>query len=389
MDNFEINLPTRIIIGPGKINEAGTICKSLGTKAFVLYDPFLKNSDTIKSILTDLKSNNISYIEFNDVVPNPRSTTIDYGAKLCKQEGCDVVIGIGGGSAIDSAKAIALVNTNGGTCWEYTKRQNEKVTKPQNKASPMIVVPTTAGTGTEATPCSVINNSSLRSKCTIIDPMIFPCVSIVDPELMVSVPPLMTALTGIDAFGHAFEAYIGNSANEFSDMVALKSIEMFVRSIRRVVKDGTNIDARMEMALACTLGGWALTMAGVTIPHALGQPLSAFADAPHGGTLAACIPVVIEWTVPYAQEKFAKVATLFDPEVAKLSQEEQAAALPKLIRELYKDIDVNVSFSSYGLKEEDVSEYVDLAYTAFKQDIDNHPKPATREDIEDLVRRCM
>ncbi len=389
MKEFGINFPVNVIVGAGKLKMLGEISKEYGKKAFLLYDPFLRDSDTIEAIKKDLQENGINFFEFFDVVPNPRNTTIDHGAELCKENECDFVIAIGGGSAIDSAKAIALVMTNGGTCWEYTERQNEDVTRPKNKALPIIVIPTTAGTGTEATPCSVINNPSLKKKCTIINPAIFPTVSIVDPEIMESVPPMLTALTGIDTFAHAFEAYISKNANVWSETVSLKSIELFAKSIRKAVKDGDDMEARAEMAFACTLGGWAIALAGVCMPHALGQPLSAFTDAPHGGTLAACIPQIIEWTLPYAEEKLAKVATIFDPSLIGLDQKAQAEKLPEIMHELYEDLQIEVSFGGYGLKEEDIPAFIDLAYTAFKQDIDCHPKPATKEDVEMLVRKCL
>ncbi len=389
MKDIMINFPTKVMIGDGMLKNLGEQASGLGKKAFVLYDPFLKGSATLQAIFDDLKACGVAYTEFDDVVPNPRNTTIDRGAGICAQEKCDVVIGIGGGSAIDSAKAIALVMTNGGTCWEYTERQNEYVHRPEKSALPLIVIPTTAGTGTEATPCAVINNPSLKRKCTIINPAIYPTVSLIDPALMTSIPQLSTALTGIDTFAHAFEAYISKNANEWTDTIALRSIELFARSIRAAVKDGSDIDARYDMALACMLGGWSIAQAGVTLPHALGQPLSAFTDAPHGGTLAACLVQIIEWTLPYGEDKFAKVAEIFDPSLVGKSKTEQAAALPELLYKLYQEIGVDVSFGGYGLKEEEIPAFVDLAYTAFKQDIDGHPKPTSREDVERLVQQCM
>lgn len=390
MKSFQYHFPTQLLIGNGKRKELGALAATYGAKAFVVFDPFLNGSTVQKEILDDLSQNGIESEVFSEIVPNPRNTSIDRGAELCRITGCQLVIAVGGGSAIDTAKAIALTAALGGNCWDYTERQGEPVTRPDHAGLPLIAIPTTAGTGTEATQFAVINNPEQVRKCTIITPLIYPCVSIIDPELMVSIPPQLTALTGIDTFAHAFEAYICKGQNEFSDALALHAMELFAKSIRRAVQDGSDLEARGMMAMSCALAGAAFSNAGVCLPHAMGQPLSAFTDAPHGGTLAACIPQVIEWTIPYAEERLARVAEILDADaVSGKTQAQKAAALPALMDKLYADLDVHVSFSGYGLKEEDLDAFVDLCFTAYKQDMDAHPKPVTREDVYDLVHKCM
>ena len=390
MKQFDFHFPTQVYLGVGRIKELGARCKEKGTKAFVVYDPFLKDSPLVENIREDLNKNGVSYLEYYDVVPNPRNTSVDEGVELCKKENCEMVIVVGGGSAIDTAKAIALVAVNGGNCWDYTERADEYVRRPQMKGLPLIAAPTTAGTGSEATCGAVINNPAKKRKATIIHRFLYPDVSIIDPELTVTLPAHITALTGLDTFAHAFEAYICKAANPVSDLLAESSIKYFAESIRDAVKDGTNLEARSGMAMSCALGGLAIFHAGVVLPHAIGQPLSALTDAPHGGTLAACIPQIIEWTVPYAQDRFAKVAEILDGERVKdMSEEKKAVELPKILHDLYQDIDVNVSFSGYGLTEDNIEELVDMSYTAFIQDINGHPKPVTREDVVQIVKNCM
>lgn len=390
MQSFQYQFPTQLRVGNGKRKELGALAATYGTKAFAVFDPFLNNSTVQKEMLDDLRQNGIESVVFSEIIPNPRNTSIDYGAELCRSTGCQLVIAVGGGSAIDTAKAIALTAALGGNCWNYTERQGEPVTRPDRPGLPLIAIPTTAGTGTEATQFAVINNPEQVRKCTIITPLIYPCVSIIDPELMISIPPQLTALTGIDTFAHAFEAYICKGQNEFSDALALYAMELFAKSIRRAVQDGSDLEARGMMAMSCALAGAAFSNAGVCLPHAMGQPLSAFTDAPHGGTLAACIPQVIEWTIPYAEERLARVAEILDADaVSGKTQAQKAAALPELMDKLYADLDVHVSFSGYGLKEEDVDAFVDLCFTAYKQDMEAHPKPVTRQDVYDLVHKCM
>lgn len=390
MKPFDFKFPTKIIMGEGRLNELGHLAKEYGDKAFLVYDPFLKGSQTLEDIKHNLAENELDFVEFNDISPNPRNTSIDAGTRLCVDEKCEVVIAIGGGSAIDSAKANALVAANGGNCWEYTERAGEDVTRPTKPSLPMIVVPTTAGTGTEATSFAVINNPSEKRKCTIISPTIFPDIALVDPEIMKTIPPMITALTGLDTFAHALESYISVNATPISEMLSLYSIELFAKSIREAVHNGNNVEARDQMALACGLGGAAIGTAGVTLPHALGQPLGALTDAPHGGTLAACFPQIIEWTLPYAEEKLAKVSELLDSKLNKnLTKSEKAAELPRILHELYTDLGVDVSFGKYGLKEESIEELADLCFVGFLQDLSAHPKPVTREDVIQLIHACM
>lgn len=390
MKSFQYQFPTQLRVGNGKRKELGALAATYGTKTFAVFDPFLNDSTVQKEMLDNLSENGIESVVFSEIVPNPRNTSIDRGAELCRSAGCQLVIAVGGGSAIDTAKAIALTAALGGNCWDYTERQGEPVTRPDRPGLPLIAIPTTAGTGTEATQFAVINNPEQVRKCTIITPLIYPCVSIIDPELMISIPPQLTALTGIDTFAHAFEAYICKGQNEFSDALALYAMELFAKSIRSAVQDGSDLEARGMMAMSCALAGAAFSNAGVCLPHAMGQPLSAFTDAPHGGTLAACIPQVIEWTIPYAEERLARVAEILDADaVSGKTQAQKAAALPELMDKLYADLDVHVSFSGYGLKEEDVDVFVNLCFTAYKQDMDAHPKPVTRQDVYDLVHKCM
>lgn len=390
MKAFEFNFPTKVVMGEGRLKELGAIVKEKGEKAFLVYDPFLKGSETLENIKQNLSESGVNFVEFNDISPNPRNTSIDAGTQLCLDEKCDIVVAIGGGSAIDSAKANALVATNGGVCWEYTERAGEDVTRPTKRGLPLIVVPTTAGTGTEATSFAVVNNPAEKRKCTIITPYIYPDVALVDPLIMTTIPSMITALTGLDTFAHALESYISVNATPISEMLSLYSIELFAKSIRTAVNSGENVEAREQMALACGLGGAAIGTAGVTLPHALGQPLGALTDAPHGGTLAACFPQIIEWTLPYAEDKLAKVAELLDEKLDRTqSNSVKAAELPRILRELYQDLNIDVSFGKYGLKEEEIQDLADLCFIGFLQDIKAHPKPVTKEDVIELIHKCM
>lgn len=391
MKQFDMYFPVRLVIGPGRIAELGKWCALYGKKAFAVYDPFLKGKALLEKVKQDLAQNGVEIVEFFDVVPNPRHTMMDKGVELCKQANCDLVISIGGGSAIDTAKAIAIAAVHGGSCWDYTERyfEQDKVRRPTSKGLPIICVPTTAGTGTEATHCSVVNNHELKMKCAIINENIYPDVSIIDPQVMYSIPKKVTAHTGVDTFAHAFESYISNGATEWSQMLAVKSMELFARSIRTAVNEPNNPDGRMDMALACTMAGAAFVQSGLALPHAIGQPVSAITDAPHGATLAVCLPIIIEWTIPYAQKQFAKVSEILDPSVCGLSEAEKAAKLPEILKALYKEIDISETYASYGMTQAHIKEAIDLSLGAYQWDIGGHPKKVERKDLEEIYRRCL
>lgn len=390
MEKYNFYFPTNMLVGSGRRKELGRITAQYGQKALLVIDPFLESGGVAQELLNILHASGIHTEIFNEIVPNPRNTTIDKGVEQCRQMECDVVVAVGGGSTIDTAKAIALTVVHGGKCWDYTERQQETVLRPTRPGLPLIAIPTTAGTGTEATLVSVINNTNQVRKCAIVNPVIYPKLSIVDPELMMTIPPALTALTGIDTFAHAFESYICTDHNDFSDALALHAMKLFSKSIREAVSNGSNIEARGMMAVSCALAGAAFSNSGVCLPHAMGQPLSAFTDAPHGGTLAACLPQIIEWTIPCAQDRFARVAEILGGEkMHGKSDKEKAVQLPYLMQELYKDLNVNVSFGSYGLQEKDVDAFVDLCFVAYKQDMNHHPKQVTREDVRMLTLKCI
>lgn len=385
-----IDMPVAISFGEGKLGELGSLAARYGKKAFLLYDPFLIGSKMIKDVKADLRENGLDVVEFNDVSPNPRNTVIDKAVELCLAENADLVISIGGGSAIDSAKAVAVVAKNGGKCWEYTIRKNEYIAVPENGKLPLIVVPTTSGTGTEATAFAVINNEEKHLKATICHEALYANMAIVDPVIMSSMPPRITALTGIDAFSHAFESYTNRAATPFSEMIALESIRLFAENIRECVKDGSNLKARAGMALASTLGGMAITHVPTSLPHGMGQPLSGLTDAPHGGSIAVCISQIINWTLPYGQAKYAKVAEIVDPSVAGLSEEEKANKLGTILADLFEEIlGTKLTMSDYGLKEDQVETMADMIMTCYFLDCEGNPRVPTREDLIGLIRECM
>jgi len=388
MKEFQFELPTRIVFGEGKFEKIGEITKEFGKKAFLVIDPSLKKvlSQRTTNILEKV---NIPSIEFNDIQPNPPYTKIDEASVIAKKEKCDLIIGIGGGSAIDTAKAVAVVLGGGGSAWDYVQRTDHEVKKPAKATPPIIAVPTTAGTGSETTLYSVLTNPIIKEKSTIISSIIFPKIALVDPELTISMPPFLTASTGFDAFAHAVEAYISVNSNPLSDIFALEAIKLLSKYLPGVVANGRDIVARGEVAFGATLAGVAISHGGTTLPHAIGQAVGGYYNAPHGGTIAASYVAIMEYSFISNQTKFAKIAEIMDPSVATLPLRTKAEKAVVLIEQFLKDINLNVKFSDYGVKKEDVPKLVESVLKGYKQDVEAHPRVANKEEIANIYYKCL
>ena len=379
--------PTELICGFGIIDRLKDITEPYGKKGLFVMDPFFQGSSIEARILELLEGKEVR--TYARVTPNPRDTDIDAGAALCR-EGLDFIVALGGGSAIDTAKAINIVCSNGGSAWDYVKKEDRPAREITKALMPLIAIPTTAGTGTEATRYSVVTNAAQHGKGTIKTDLIFPTKALVDAQLMMTMPRRTTALTAIDAFAHAFEAYIGSKANVFSEMFSLQAMKLFARSARRVCENGNDREARCDMALCSTLGGLAISHSATTLPHGIGQALSGVTDAPHGGSIAACMAQVVRFTLPECEEKFAEVAGLFQPALKECPVREQAEALPGILNQLFHDMTGEpVTMATYGLKEEQVEAVADMALTNYYGDVSRHPKTASREDLIRIIHSCL
>lgn len=380
--------PTQIYVEAGCIKKLGELSSSYGKNVFLVIDPFFKGTPTELEILGLLKDKEI--VCYYKISPNPRDVDIDEGAILCVAHHADMIVAIGGGSAIDSAKAINVVARNGGSCWEYTKRAGQITREIKEPLLPFIAITTTAGTGSEATRYSVITHALDHSKGTLKSDAIFPNISIVDSNLMLSMPRKTTALTGIDAFAHAFESFISSQANAFSDLFAKHAMQLFIDNIRLVCLHGDDSKARNNMALCSTLGGLSIAHSATTLPHAIGQALSGVCDAPHGGSIAVCMPEVIRWTLPSCEGRFAEIACMFQTSLSNVSIHDQANALPDLITKLFHEIiGEDLSMKCYGLTAEAIERVADLALSNYKGDVTRHPKVATKEDLVCIITKCL
>lgn len=389
MEDIVLNIPTKVVFGNNKIKYLSEYVKALGNKSFLVIDNYLDKIGLGNEVISLLKDSNIETVKYTDFESNPSCYKVDKAAQIAKEEKCDVVIGIGGGSALDFAKAVAVLSRHLGRCWDYVKRSDQLEMYITENTLPIAAIPTTSGTGSEVTPYAVINNPDLKEKSTIFSDRILPKISIVDPKLMVSMPAQLTALTGIDAFSHALESYINIHANSFSKMIAKEAIRIAANYLPMAVSNGKNLEAREKMAWAATLAGIAIAHVGPVLPHALGQPVSGFTGAPHGGTIAACLVKILKFSFMSNFEVFGEVTETIEPGYKSLPLHEKAEKCIEVVQRLFSDIDCNVKFGDFGLKREDIEKVTDIALRAYFMDMNSHPKQVGKEDILKIYEECV
>jgi len=388
MDTFHCSIPS-IQFGFGARQKLSQLPATWRGKALLALDPFLDSNGAAADLESLLKKSGIVTEKWTDITPNPDCFTVDRAADLAREQGCTLVVGVGGGSAIDFGKAVAVVAANPGTSWQYTRRSDHEVLEPGEATLPIIAVPTTSGTGTEATPYSVLNNSKIHEKSTIVSERIVPKLGIVDPELMLSKPPRLTAYTGIDAITHSIDAYVSALAQPFSKLLSLESIRLVSRWLPEAVANGGNRRARGKLAWASTLGGMAICHAGTTLPHALGQPVSGMFGAPHGGSIAACLVEVMQFSFMADFQRYAEIAEALDPSARDLPLKQKAEASAELVARLFRDTGTTVRFSDFGMGEKDIDKATHIALTGYGSDIEIHPRVASEDEIKQLYRACL
>ncbi len=374
--SFTITQPTEIHFGKGIISNLPLIINSLGgTKPLLVIDPGLEKAGLDKNITVHLDTAEIPYVMYNNIDPEPGLKLADLGTEVARQENCDCVIGVGGGSAMDVAKAISILLTNGGKAVDYLGLG--KISKP---GVPKIMVPTSAGTGAEVTFTAVFINEETGSKGGMNGDPLYPDAALLDPLLTVSLPPHITASTGIDALTHALESFTSIQANPVSELYSARAIELISDNIRTAYADGRNIEARSNMLLASLLGGKGLATAGVGLVHAMAYPLGGMYNVPHGLANAVLLPYVTEYNLIGNVQKHAIVAELLGFETKKLNLRDAANLAVSGLYELNQDIGIPDNLAELGVDKEKIPEMAEIALTVARP-VANNPRQPNRNDI--------
>jgi alcohol dehydrogenase len=310
MNAFEFIMPGKIVFGAGKLNEGGALLSALGKKGLIVCDAWCNSTGLPARLAEIMKNAGVESEIYDGVVPNPTVAVIDAGADLAVDTACDFVIGLGGGSSMDTAKGIAVAATHDGSIWPYAI--GEKEITP--KTLPIAAVSTTSGTGSQCTCFAVISNPETKQKPGMGSPLILPQLAIVDPELMLSAPTQLTINTGFDVFCHAVEAYTSTAASEMSDMYAEKALKLVGQHLEKCCKNGKDLEARAGMALADTCAGIAICNAVVTLPHVMAHVISGhFCDIPHGDALYSIYREALKFNSQALAEKHKFIANAINP----------------------------------------------------------------------------
>jgi alcohol dehydrogenase class IV len=388
MEAFTCVVP-KVVYGSGKRKELGSLLQGMGKRAFVALDPYLDKSGTGDEISNLLQEASVESVRYAKIDPDPDCFGVDEAAKIARKEDCDIVVAVGGGSAIDFGKGVAVIAQNPGTCWSYTRRRDHTAKIPGTDTLPVIALPSTAGTGSEMTHYAVFTNPKIREKSTIVHERIIPTIAVVDPELTLSCPPKLTALTGVDVLAHAIEAYVNITASPFAQMVAIEAIRFAALNLPAAVANGKNREAREKMAWASALAGIAIAHSNPTLPHALGQAAGGFIHAPHGASVAACLVEIMRISYHSDLVRFAEVATALNPSVRGLPLYERAEKSVHLTERLLKDIGVRVKFSDFGMQEKDIEKVAKIALVGYFTGISLHPKQVDESEIVQILHACL
>lgn len=373
---FTITQPTQIHFGVGAIQDlAQTVSAFKGSKVLLVADPNLKEVGLLSKIITPLVTAGLPFEIFDHVDPEPGLLLADEGTAKAREAGCDCVVGVGGGSAMDVAKAVSILLTNGGKAEDYLG-----LGKIKKAGVPKIMVPTTAGTGAEVTFTAVFINEKTKSKGGMNGDPLYPDAAVLDPELTVTLPPHVTAAPGIDALTHALEAYVSTQSHAVSDMYALEAIELISQNLGIAYANGDNIDARSAMLLGSMLGGKALATAGVGLVHAMAYPLGGMFNIPHGLANAVLLPYVVDFNIIGNPEKFAHIAAVMGHDIEGLSLREAAQTAVEAVFELNQDVAIPSSLNALDIPAAKIPEMAEIALTVTRP-VENNPRKPSLKDV--------
>lgn len=369
--------------GAGAIENITAEAKNRGfEKALIVTDKDLVKFGVVKKVTDLLDKEGLTYDIYDEVKANPSVNVVKTGVERFRASGADYLIAIGGGSPIDTSKAIGIIINNP----EFSDVVSlEGVAPTKNPCVPIIAVPTTAGTAAEVTINYVITDEEKKRKFVCVDPHDIPIVAVVDSDMMSSMPKGLTASTGMDALTHAIEGYTTLAAWELTDMMHLKAIEIIGRSLRSAVANEPK--GREDMALGQYIAGMGFSNVGLGVVHGMAHPLGAFYDTPHGIANAVLLPYVMEYNAPYTGEKFKDIAKAMGVDVKGMSQEEYRAAAVNAVKQLSKDVGIPEKLHEIGVKEEDLQALAEAAMADVCTG--GNPRPCTVESILEIYKKAF
>ncbi|EDT16723.1 L-threonine dehydrogenase [Clostridium perfringens] len=381
--SYKFFMPAISLMGADCLKDAGDQVGELGfKKALIVTDKVLGQIGIVKKVTDVLDNKNIEYAIYDETKPNPTVKNVNDGLALLKEKECDFVISLGGGSAHDCAKGIALLATNGGEIKDY-----EGVDKSKKPQLPMVGINTTAGTGSEMTLFAIITDEERHIKMALVDKHLTPIIAVNDPMLMLAMPKSLTAATGMDALTHAIEAYVSTSATPITDACAEKAIELISNYLVNAVENGQDVEARDMMAYAEYLAGMAFNNASLGYVHAMAHQLGGFYNLPHGVCNAILLPHVQEYNKVTSASRLAKIAKIMGGNIEGLTDEQGADLCIDMIKSLSQTIGIPEGLGVLGVKE---SDFETLATNALNDACSlTNPRKGNLEEVIAIFKKAM
>lgn len=386
MKDFIFKMPAKVRFGIGISGMLGRILREeLGyEKVFVATDAGIVKAGIIGSIEESLKAGGMDYCVYDRLVPDPTIEVVDEAAEVLRESGADAVLAVGGGSPIDTAKAMCMLQTHEGSVRDYLFGGSKTV---EREILPLICVPTTAGTGSEMTAASVITNNQEKIKVSVTHENLAPKLAVIDPELQRGMPPFITATTGMDALTHAIESYTSLNAGPISDAMGLAAIKLISNNIRTAVSDGNNLEARSNMAAASTMAGAAFMNGGLGVVHGIAQTIGAVAHVPHGTANSLLLPYCMERNVVGNLEKFRDIAAAMGQNVIGMSVRDAADCAVSAVFRLAGDLKVPMRLRDVGVTREMFPEII--KGTMEYRMLAVNPCELVPEDIESILKKAF
>lgn len=376
-------IPNAVITGSGSSKQVGEECQKLKLKkALIVTDRNQVKLGILDGVLESLQQSGVAYAIYDGVNMEPVVEYVQEGLEAFCKNGCDCLLAVGGGSPMDTAKAISVMATNEGSIEDYMG-----LGKVPRKGSPVIAVPTTAGTGSEVTPFTIITDTRRDVKMLIGSPFLMPELAIVDPQLTVQLPPDVTAATGIDALTHAIEAYVSVKAQPISDLFCLAAIELIAGNLQKAWADGKNLEARENTMMGALMGGIAFSNSSVALVHGMARPIGAYFHVRHGASNAALLGTVMEFSLEGNPTRYARIAEAMGADINGLSEMEAAKRGAEAVKKLIKDIKIP-SLRELGVDKEKLDQLAPkMSEDAIASGSPaNNPRQASKEEIIELYK---
>lgn len=385
MEDYIFRLPTKVMFGVGMVKKIGEICKSQSaSKVFLVTGrTSTKNSPYLSTVIASLEQSGIAVDLYAEIEADPSIETIDRGVMKMRDFKADAVVAFGGGSPMDAAKSMAMLMANEGSIADYIRVRRTIL----HRGLPVICIPTTAGTGSEVTAAAVTTDKQAKEKIGLSHDYMMPTIALVDPELHLSMPPSVTAATGIDALTHAIEAYVAQKATPISDALALQAIRMIGSNLRLAVADGDNLTARGNMASASLVAGAAFANAGLGAVHGIAHPVGAQYGVPHGIANGIMLPYVMEYCLIANFAKFRDIALALGEKVNDMTERQAASQAVQAVITLNKDIGIPDSLLAVGVSPSNIEDIVKDAATY--RLLPNSPRKLTAADLRTIIGHAL